>query len=618
MMKRFLLSILLCWISLSSFGQPGIIYAQGDKLPSNALWFNADFQVSFDACRDKVVVLAVWSPETYNALETLVALEERLARVPQVQLISVMLLDSMHHWSRNEVNCFVQMNKLHHPIGVTNSLTDLKNLNIRALPHLALYKKSNIPASQTRNGSDADFYQELDKVLSDAELLKGISAWTIKDSIELGSWADPLPEEVARLTCSSDHLYLSENAHGRVIVLNGDGSVHHTIGSGQYGYADGQFYAARFRNIVDLEYDSYTNQLFIADMNNHRIRVADPNSDLVYTLVGNGKAEAALSDSLHGMNSSFPYPSAVTFFKNKVFAASALRNEIFEIDPKNGEGKKVITLPSMPLQSYAPVYVRSMSAGKDGVYCVLSNGKVGIIKEGKWSWVFEPKNSFEAVSEVVEKGKKLYATMSERNQLVMIFQGKYKVLTGQENMGFLNGTKKTALFSHPIGLCYFQSRLMVADWSNHLIRSVSPKKGTVRTLTIAPDERLQQTGDALNAGEIVYFESIICGKGQNGITVKIEVPGYTLLSGGKNEVYIDESSTTRLESNTLTDDSFTANFRVKEEEPYVQFELYLTLRSDAFPERTIFKRSMLNIPVETIDGESNSHELIYLPHLLPY
>jgi hypothetical protein len=272
----------------------------------------------------------------------------------------------------------------------------------------------------------------------------------------------------------------------------------------------------------------------------------------------------------------------------------------------------------MPIQSYAPVYVRSMSAGKDGVYCVLSNGKVGIIKEGKWSWVFEPKNSFEAVSEVVEKGKKLYATMSERNQLVLISQGKYKVLTGQENMGFLNGTKKTALFSHPIGLCYFQSRLMVADWSNHLIRSVSPKKGTVRTLTIAPDERLQQTGDALNAGEIVYFESIICGKGQNSITVKIEVPGYTLLSGGKNEVYIDESSTTRLESNTITDDSFTANFRVKEEEPYVQFEVYLTLRSDAFPERTIFKRSMLNIPVETIDGESNSHELIYLPHLLPY
>ena len=618
MMKRFLLSILLCGIFLSSFAQPGIIYAQGDKMPSNALWFNADFQVSFDACRDKVVVLAVWSPETYNAIETVVALEERLERIPQVQLISIMYLDSMHHWSRNEVNCFVQMNKLSHPIGITNNVSELKNLNFRQFPHLALYKKSNIPSAQTLNGSDKEFYTELDKVLNDAELLKGIAAWTIKDSIELGSWADPLPEEVARITCSSDHLYLSENAHRRVLVLNGDGSAHNTIGSGLFGYVDGQFYAARFKNIVDVEYDSQTNQLFIADMNNHRLRVADPNSDLVYTLVGNGLLPRESNDSIHGLNSAIGYPSAIASNEGMIYVASALTNEVFEINPKNGEGKKVFTLPNMTLQSYSKVYISSMSSGKNGVYCVLSNGKVGQIQQGKWVWIFEPKQSNEGIAEVLEKGKKLFATMSDRNQLVTLVQGKYKVLTGQSNMGFSNGTNKTALFSHPIGMCFFQSRIMVADWSNHLVRSVVPKKGTVRTLTIAPDERLQQTGDALNAGEIVYFESLICGKGQNTITVKFDLSDYTLLPGAKNEVYVDESSSTRLESNTISNDSFIAKFRVKEEEPYIQFELYLTLRNDAFPERTIFKRSMINIPIETIEGEPNTHELTYKPHLLPY
>lgn len=618
MMKRFLLSILLCGIFYSSFAQQGIIYAQGDKLPSNALWFNADFPVSFDACRDKVVVLAVWSPSTYNAVETISELEEKLLRVPQVQLISVMYLDSMYHWSRNEVNCFIQMNKLTHPIGVTNDLSELKNLNLRQFPHLALYKKSNMPVAQTLNGSDKEFLNEFEKVLANNELLSGIAAWTIKDSIELGSWADPLPEEVARLTCSSDHLYLNENAHRRVVVLNGDGSVHHTIGSGQKGYADGQFYAARFNTIVDLEYDSQTNQLFIADIYNHRLRVADPNSDLVYTLVGTGQIPKGVNDSIHGLNSAIGYPSAIACHKGMIYVASALTNEIFEVNPKNGEGKRVLTLPNMSLNSYTKVYVTSMSSGKNGVYCVLSNGKVGQIRDGKWAWIFEPKLSDEGISEVIEKGNKLFATMTERNQIVLLSQGKYKILTGQPDMGFSNGTKKTALFSHPVGMCYFQSRLMVADWSNHLIRSVVPKKGTTRTLTIAPSERLQQTGDALNAGEIVYFESIICGKGQNTVTVKLDLAGYTLVSDSKNEVYIDESSSTRLESNKITDDSFIAKFRVKEEEPYIQFELYLTLKSDAYPERTIFKRSMLNIPIETIEGEANSHELIYTPHLLPY
>ncbi|CAF3085678.1 unnamed protein product [Rotaria sp. Silwood2] len=86
---------------------------------------------------------------------------------------------------------------------------------------------------------------------------------------------------------SSGHLCISFTGSNQLIFCEIDGKVLDIVGTGHAGMADG--------DIPQCEFDSphglveYNNCIYIADTNNHAIRVFDPNSRRVVTLIGTGR-----------------------------------------------------------------------------------------------------------------------------------------------------------------------------------------------------------------------------------------------------------------------------------------------------------------------------------------
>jgi DNA-binding beta-propeller fold protein YncE len=87
---------------------------------------------------------------------------------------------------------------------------------------------------------------------------------------------------------AAGHLYISESNNERVRKLSTDGRQVTTVaGCGETGYADGPPEQARFNTPKGLAVDT-RGRIYVADLNNHRIRRIEPDGTVV-TIAGNGQ-----------------------------------------------------------------------------------------------------------------------------------------------------------------------------------------------------------------------------------------------------------------------------------------------------------------------------------------
>ena len=89
---------------------------------------------------------------------------------------------------------------------------------------------------------------------------------------------------------ASDRLFISDSNHNRIIVASLDGEVNAVIGSGEQSLLDGDFFTARFNRPQGLALDG--NTLYVADTDNHAIRMVDLEGGSVETIAGSGEKAA--------------------------------------------------------------------------------------------------------------------------------------------------------------------------------------------------------------------------------------------------------------------------------------------------------------------------------------
>jgi DNA-binding beta-propeller fold protein YncE len=77
-------------------------------------------------------------------------------------------------------------------------------------------------------------------------------------------------------------LFIADTSHHRIVVTDFEGRVLMVIGSGQEGWRDGDFKMAQFNSPHGLALQG--DQLFVADSNNHAVRVIDLRKGEVQTL----------------------------------------------------------------------------------------------------------------------------------------------------------------------------------------------------------------------------------------------------------------------------------------------------------------------------------------------
>ena len=129
----------------------------------------------------------------------------------------------------------------------------------------------------------------------------------------------------------SGRLFIADSNHNRIVVASLDGKLIETIGSGLQGDNDGIFPQARFYRPQGLALDC-DDQLYVADTENHQIRVVDFQARAVHTVAGTGKQGAWGGEGGDAMRIDLNSPWDLALKPGILIVAMAGPHQIWVID----------------------------------------------------------------------------------------------------------------------------------------------------------------------------------------------------------------------------------------------------------------------------------------------
>ncbi|WP_342328710.1 NHL repeat-containing protein [Pedobacter sp. FW305-3-2-15-E-R2A2] len=158
--------------------------------------------------------------------------------------------------------------------------------------------------------------------------LAGTGASTFGDGTGLqASFSNP--QKIA--IDEAGNIYLADQRNHRIRKITQQGVVTTVAGSGEQGYADGNGISAQFSSPTGIAVDGSGN-LYIADSGNNCIRKIT-SSGVVSTLAGMGGTSNGFMDGT-GTDARFNYPYALTLDKsNNIFVADLNNNRIRKVTP---------------------------------------------------------------------------------------------------------------------------------------------------------------------------------------------------------------------------------------------------------------------------------------------
>ncbi|MCA9070891.1 MAG: hypothetical protein KDA84_18305, partial [Planctomycetaceae bacterium] len=262
---------------------------------------------------------------------------------------------------------------------------------------------------------------------------------------------------------ASNRLFISDSNHNRIVVTSLDGKLLEVIGAGSIGTKDGKFAEAQFDHPQGMALDG--DKLYIADTENHMLRVADLKAKTVTTLAGTG--EQARSRIYQGKLNKLALnsPWDLSIVDGWLFIAMAGPHQMWshklgsdEIQAYAGSGMEDIQNGAFPLAAFAQ--------------------PSGIATDGKFLYVCDSEGS--AIRKV--------AIDTEGNGEVTTVVGPYDMPGGAAlfEFGDIDGVGKKARLQHPLGVAYQDGALYVADTYNHKIKHVDLK--TEKATTWLGDE----------------------------------------------------------------------------------------------------------------------------------
>lgn len=243
-------------------------------------------------------------------------------------------------------------------------------------------------------------------------------------------------------------LFVADTGNHRIVVTDFDGKKMLTIGDGQEGLRDGSFESAQFNNPHGLAL--HGEHLFIADTGNHCIRLADLHRRTVTTIAGTGKLGRGFSQGGKARAVDLRSPWDVAYHAGKLYIAMAGSHQLWVMDLRQGT-----------------------------LFPFAGNGFEGI-RDGAPTdaWLAQPSGL--AVGDGV-----LYFADSETSAIRManLQTGFVRTLVGVGlfDFGDRDGVGAAVRLQHPLGVCYHDGIVYVADTYNHKIKRLYPKTQACQT-----------------------------------------------------------------------------------------------------------------------------------------
>lgn len=296
---------------------------------------------------------------------------------------------------------------------------------------------------------------------------------------------------------TADALYaLSDSGNHRIIIFNESGNVLHKIGQfGVAGYQDGTFDEAKFNCPQGVSWlDQKT--LFVADTENHFIRMIMLEQRKVQTIIGTGKQGTDVNGENPPLQQAISSPWDLVVYKTKNMDMS-----FHEDDSQIPQKHVLIIAMAGTHQIWAyfleqTIWWRYQVQNANTCIPIAGNGD-----ERNRNNDYPKQASFAQPSGLclLRDAQEVFIADSESSSIrkMSLVAGKVSAVVGGANnpmnlfaYGDVDGEKYQARLQHPLGVAHHplsSSTVFVADTFNNKIKKVNTQSNKIQTLAIVDD-----------------------------------------------------------------------------------------------------------------------------------
>jgi thiol-disulfide isomerase/thioredoxin len=418
-------------------------------------WLNTDKPLSMKQLRGKIVLLDFWTFCCINCMHVIPDLHKLEFQYPnELVVIGVHSAKFDNERDSNNIREAILRYGIEHPVVNDAKFAIWNAYTVHAWPTFVLIDPDGrIAATFSGEGH----YEEVSAAI--ASLVKEFSANGRLDRkqphfvLERQKQGARTPLAFPGKICADEvgqRLFISDTGHNRIVVVNTAGRVLDMIGNGQSGATDGAYDKATFHHPQGLAYDGLR-RLFVADTENHLIRLVDLKKKSVSTIAGTGKQAGPHASGGSAESTALNSPWDLTLVGDALYIAMAGAHQIWRLDLID-----------------------------QSVHPFAGNGAENIV-----DGLLET-SSLAQPSGLTTDGKKLYFADSEVSAVRsadLTKDGKVKTIVGEGLFAFgdRDGIGEQVRLQHPLGVVWHKDLLYVADSYNHKIKAIDPNTLTSTT-----------------------------------------------------------------------------------------------------------------------------------------
>jgi DNA-binding beta-propeller fold protein YncE len=525
--------------------------------PRGLQWLNTDHPISLKELRGKVVLLDFWTFCCINCMHVipdLKKLEEKYGSA--LVVIGVHSAKFTTEQGTKNIREVILRYGIAHPVINDKDFEVWNSYTANAWPTFMLIDpEGKVIGRHAGEGA----YDVLDPVIGETvkefesrgALNRTPIVWKLEQSVEPESFLS----YPGKVTASADgtRLYVTDSNHNRVVVISiPDGTVVYVFGSGAMGLKDGSVEEAEFNRPQGIAVDD--SMLYVADTENHAIRVIDLKMRTVATLAGTGRQARDFNVPGRGTGVELNSPWDLIKRGDTLFVAMAGFHQIWTINVKTGEAAPLAgsgreNIVDGPLRQAALAQPSGITS--DGTHLYIADSEVSGVRDilagaggyvrtivGTGLFDFGDKDGegehvrLQHPIGIAWTSHGLFVADTYNNKLKLVDpeSRRVKSVVGTGKAGMRDGRAADAELNEPNGLVAVGDVLYIADTNNHLIRTYDTRTGEVSTLALKGIEK-RERGRMAKAftGEEIVLPARTVSPGSGAIELTIAIPdGYHL------------------------------------------------------------------------------------------
>jgi len=426
------------------------------NFPANYPWLNTERPIAMEELRGKVLLLDFWTYCCINCIHTipdLKFLEQKYANRP-FAVIGVHSAKFTNERETGNVRQAIIRHDIEHPVIVDQNFGLWQAYAVHAWPTLVLNDPDgNIEAVFSGEGKRDTIDLYIDVLLEQYEKRGNLNYSPLPVHLEKDRRRESMLNYPGKVLADSDRqwVFVSDTDNNRILVMDFQGHLLHTIGGNHMGFSDGNFQSVQFQHPQGMAL--YKDKLLIADTENHAIRQVDFTTRQVRTLAGTGWQGHYHHVSGYGPEIPLSSPWDLIVIEDTCYITMAGSHQIWTLD-----------LERLTVEAYA------------------GTGQEARVDGGRKKAAFAQPSGITADP----SGKYLFIADSEVSSIRMIDlerNGTVTTLAGGDlfEFGDEDGPGDQARFQHPLGIEYVNGKLYVADTYNHKIKIIDPQSRQSRS-----------------------------------------------------------------------------------------------------------------------------------------